>query len=449
MAAIIGLGLLGNLLNERWRIPDVMALIGLGVLLGPLLDIFPPAAFAEVAPTFGAFALLVIMFDAGLSIRFSELRRGLAPAAYLAAAGFGLTVLAVAAALSVGLGWPAPMGLLLGAILGGSSSIIVVPALQRLRAPDRLRVALSFESALTDVLCVVGTLVIAGMIASGNVSAEGFGASVAYSFAVAAAAGAAAGACWLFLWPRLEGRAFAYMITLAAIIAVDVGVEYAGGSGPIGVLLFGLVLGNEFRLRRRVTTSTWHMEGEMRRFHGEIVFFFRAFFFVGLGVLIRPDLLLDPSVLLLGALVVGALVAARAAAAYLLGLASPELRSNRWLAFLMMPRGLAAAVLATAPAVLALPGTDHFLAVAFLTILSTNAIAMAAPFAPRPAAFEAGPDGVGAALEARRRADSERRERQARLEARAARLEAEQAVVDRELAAVAAEGREDPPGPRG
>jgi NhaP-type Na+/H+ or K+/H+ antiporter len=206
------------------------------------------------------------------------------------------------------------------------------------------------------------------------------------------------------------------------------------------VLLFGLVLGNEFRLFRRVTTTTWQLGGEMRRFHGEIVFFFRAFFFVGLGVLVDPRIFADPLGLTLAALVLVPLVLARAAAVTLMCLGWSDLRPTRTLAVLMMPRDLAAAVLATVPAVAAVPGSSAFVSAAFIVIMATNAATLLAPLAPRPAAAAPQPDGVVQALQMRERQLSEEDEARAKLNARAQRLDAEMERVSAELAALGRAG---------
>lgn len=395
LAATILLGLAANHLFDRWRLPDTILLILLGVALGPWLGVLPPEAYAAVAPTLGTVALLVIMFDAGLSIQLRELVRGFIRASYLAITGWAVgTVLVALVAVAV-LGWDVRTGLLLGAVIGGSSGIIVIPTIKKLGAGEKVRVTLSVESALTDVLCIVGTLAIAETIRTGAGTLGGFVGDVGYRFAIAAVVGFAAGVLWTYIWPKVESHAFAYMITIAVLLLLHVGVEQAGASGPIAVFAFGLTLGNEFSIWKSVRLASWQMGGEMRRFHTEIVFFFRAFFFVGIGVLVSPAFFSDMPLLQAALLFVVALVAARLAAVLLVSLGSRELSEARPLMVLMLPRGLAAAVLATLPAVTVLPGTSQFLAFAFVTILATNVIAAFAPLAVRKEEGEAAEEPAG------------------------------------------------------
>jgi NhaP-type Na+/H+ or K+/H+ antiporter len=134
----------------------------------------------------------------------------------------------------------------------------------------------------------------------------------------------------------------------------------------------------------------------MRRFHTEIAFFFRAFFFVGIGVLVSPSSFSDVARVQAALLFVAALVAARTAAVLLASMGSKELSDARALMVLMLPGGLAPAVLATLPAVTSLPGTSHFLDFAFVAILATNLIAAFAPRAVRDDGARGGPSTLDA-----------------------------------------------------
>lgn len=386
LAAIIGLGYAGSLLFERTRFPDILLLVGLGAALGPVLGVLQPGTFAAIAPAFGAFALLVILFDGGLSLRFHDFLHGMARAGLLAVLGWGLTVAAVGGVLFYGYGWELPRALLLGAILGGSSSVVVIPLVQKLRVRDDVRVVLSVESALTDVLCVVGALALMEMATSGNAEVQGFLSDVAAKFSVALVVGTAAGLGWGAAWRALERGPYAYMVTLAAVLLLHVGVETLDGSGPIAVLAFGVLLGNKRSIFKGRASGAWEMGGEMRRFHGEVAFFIRAFFFVGLGILLDLAILGDQSFLLLTAALVGAILAARAFAVGVATAGSKRLAGSRRLLVLMVPRGLAAAVLAGLPAQVGIPGTALFPSYAFGAIVLTNVVVTLGALASRPRA---------------------------------------------------------------
>lgn len=380
LAAIIGLGYLGSLLFEATRIPDTLLLIGLGVVLGPLTGVLDPGPFRAIAPVLGTFTLLVILFDGGLSLRFEDLFSGLARAGLLAVLGWTLTAGLIGATVLLAHGWPLSTGLLLGAILGGSSSIVVIPIVQRLDASEDTRVALSVESAITDVLAVVGTLTLVGIAAGGQVDLGAALRDVAARFSVAIVAGTVTGFLWGKIWRWIERGSYAYMVTLAALLVLHVVVDAIGGAGPIAVLAFGIMLGNRLELFGGQVSRAWEPGGSMRRFQEEVTFFVRSFFFVALGILVELELLLDPGFLASAGLVFAAILVGRALSTGLSTLGETGLAEHRGLVFAMMPRGLAAAVLAAVPAQQGIAGTESFVAYAFALVVATNVFVTLAMF---------------------------------------------------------------------
>lgn len=378
VGAIIGLGFAGYLLFERTRVTDVLLLILLGVLIGPVLGLFSVGAFQDATAFVGTLALVVIMFDGGLGVRLKDLASGLGRAALLAIVGFVLTTAAVAAIAhyAVGLAWlPASI---LGMVLGGTSGVVVMPIVARTRSTPATRVLLSMESALTDVLCVIGVVTAVGVLAgsatldAGSLSAAGK--SVAASFSVATVVGIAVGFLWLRLLRALDGKKNATMATLAAVLLLYVGTEVVGGSGAIAVLAFGIVLGNGYDLLKKFGLEGRAFTERQKDFQGEITFLVRAFFFVYLGVILDPAILMDPTFLLHGALIFLGIVAARMLSVRLSTIGDTATRPDRGLVTFLLPRGLAATVLAGLPWAAGIPGTQNFLAYAFIAVVATNIV---------------------------------------------------------------------------
>lgn len=376
LAAIIGLGYLGSWLFDTTRIPDVLLLMGLGVVLGPVTHVLEPAVFEAIAPAVGIFTLLIILFDGGLSLKFRDLFHGLARAGLLAIVGWVLTVTAITVLMAVIYRWPIQAAVLLGAILGGSSAIVIIPLVTKMGAPESTRVTLSVESALTDVLCVVGTLTIIGIIAGGGLDIGVAAGNVLSEFSVAILLGAGAGLAWSFLWHHLERGPYAYMLTLAVILLLHLLVEELQASGPIAVLAFGIMLGNRITLHRGDASRAWEPGGEMRRFQQEVTFFVRAFFFVFLGVLLDLEVIMSVQFLIGSLVILAGMVGARWVAIQAATAREEGLADERPLWLIMMPRGLAAAALASIPAQEGLaarfPQVTEFTGYAFALIVLTN-----------------------------------------------------------------------------
>ena len=78
-AVIIFVGLLVFLahffvfLFERTKVPDVLYLILIGLVIGPVLGIVVPEDFGKMGSIFTTIALVVILFEAGLELNFHTL----------------------------------------------------------------------------------------------------------------------------------------------------------------------------------------------------------------------------------------------------------------------------------------------------------------------------------------------------------------------------------------
>ncbi|MFH0946795.1 MAG: cation:proton antiporter, partial [Planctomycetota bacterium] len=134
------------------------------------------------------------------------------------------------------------------------------------------------------------------------------------------------------------------------------GVEQFHGSGAVAVLIFGMVLANgetilglfHPRMRDRVAalfaTSGVVLHPRIAESHAEVSFLVRSFFFVYLGVIFRwPGA--DMRLWLATILIIVAVLAARGLAVQLLGWTTRVSGANRHVLQIMLPRGLATAVL--------------------------------------------------------------------------------------------------------
>ncbi len=110
-------------LFERTRVPDVLPLIFIGVLIGPLFNILPDD-FGYVGPLLSAVALVLMLFEGGSHLTLETLKTSLKDCVILAVMTFILTVL-----ISTGIAYylmnkdlmPA---LFIGAVLGSISPFL-------------------------------------------------------------------------------------------------------------------------------------------------------------------------------------------------------------------------------------------------------------------------------------------------------------------------------------
>lgn len=148
------------------------------------------------------------------------------------------------------------------------------------------------------------------------------------------------------------------MLLFAIIVIIYAFSEIIGGSGPISALIFGLILSNGKKIGDLINKviriePTIEVPADMKKFHTEISFFVKSFFFVFLGMLISPRLLpttFNSLILwLIGLAIVTGLIVVRYVAVKISQIKSNEPTLHTKLMTTILPRGLTAAVLATTP----------------------------------------------------------------------------------------------------
>ena len=373
-ALIIVIGFLGNYLFEKKGIPDMLFLIALGMIVGPVLHIFDTNAIQGFAPFISALALVFILFDGGMGLGIRQVLSHSPRAVLLALLGFLFSVFVVALFMILLFGMPLSYGLLFGSIFGGSSSIVVISLASKIKISERGSTTLILESATTDILCIVVSLAIIGAIMTGHTDFVSIGAGISGKFLIGAGIGVALGILGLFILRRVSYLPFSYMLVLAIALFAYAISETVGGSGALSALLFGLMLGNEtaiFKILRRKTTTNLAVDDGLKRFKSEIAFFIRTFFFVFLGIIVTIS---NVNFIFLGIALSILLLIVRYGAVYLTTLKS-ELKNERPILTFVLTRGLAAAVLGTLPAQYGLSYAPLFINFAVVIIMSTAVIA--------------------------------------------------------------------------
>jgi cell volume regulation protein A len=373
---IIILGFLGEEFFNRTSIPDSILLLLFGVLLGPIFELFAQEELLAITPYFAALALIIILFDGGLNMDIHEAISNSPRALVLAITGFTLNVLVTAVICKYLLGWRLLNGLLLGSIIGGGSSIIVIALIRKLKVTEKIETVLSLESILTDVLCTVGAYTAINILLQ-EISTEGVSngidlyaalGSVGTAFGVGILVGLGFGVAWLVILEKIKGKPNAYMLTLAMLFLTFVVATNLGGNGALSALFFGLIIGNSRHIARLIKfRTTISIDQNVRNFHCQISFLIRSFFFVFTGLLFSFSSFTS---VLIGLVLSATFLGIRFIVIKMATVKS-ELKNYETLMTVMFPRGLAAAVLASIPLTSGVPGSQVFPEIAFIVILTT------------------------------------------------------------------------------
>jgi cell volume regulation protein A len=382
-------GLLGGLLvlafvaNRlfRWtRIPDVVVLMATGVMIGPVLGWARADQFKDVTHAFGTLALILILFEGGLDLNIRETISHFPGGLLFGVLAYGLTTLSAGLVASASLGISLRDGLLAGAVVGCTSSTIVLPVLQQWKAEKAVKIILLLESTLGDIL---GVLTVGFLIRSHQAGGSavgdfltGFFSQVAISLAVSFLIGFG----WSRLLPYLSEQQFWQVLTFSMVLLLYAGTERLGGSGLLAVLGFGLALSNLSGGRRSLIPASYPFLGDgnehheqILNFHAELSFLVRTFFFVLIGVVVELSGLRPIWPVLLG--VTGVIFLARWVSIQLSrwswrGLGPGDREKILW----MLPRGLITIVLAIEIVEVRGQPMSFLPPMAFAVILLTNLI---------------------------------------------------------------------------
>ncbi len=295
---------------NKTKIPDIVWLLGFGIILGPVLGLFDYSLFISLSPLMSTVALSIILFDAGINLDITRLIKAISKATVLSIC----TILSVILAVGYMLHFVMPSsftireGMLLGAMIGGTSTIAVISVLDGLQKiiPDieGTRLILMMESIISDPLCIMASITLIKMIMMPGVTIFDSIKDIISTFTLSSVFGLAIGQVWAEVLNKLQGRSLNYIMTLSILFPTYIFAEniIGKGGGPMAVLTFGLMLTNYKNIAQRVGVirNTKINKERLREFHEEITYFIKAFFFVYIGIIVtisRESLMIGLGVL--------------------------------------------------------------------------------------------------------------------------------------------------------
>jgi cell volume regulation protein A len=276
-------GIVAARITARWRVPGLLVFLALGMIAGDEglgLVRFDDAALAG---DLAVVALVVILFEGGLTTPRSAWRDAAAPAGLLATFGVAMTAGIVGLAAWGLLGLDPTTAALLGAVISSTDAAAVFAALRSRPLPARTRSILQLESGLNDPMAILLT---AGMVEvwRSSPSVSDWVVFLGGQLLGGASIGLAIGLIARNLVTSWSGehRSSLGVLSLAVAGAAYGSAAVVGASGFMAVFVTGAVLSP---LVRRI--------GGLRTFHEGLAATAQAALFLILGLLVFPSRLLD------------------------------------------------------------------------------------------------------------------------------------------------------------
>ncbi len=374
-------GIVAQSLGRHIRVPGIVVLLVAGVALGPDgLGWVQPLSLGSGLFTIVDLAVAVILFEGGLNLDISRLRRAQTPIRRLVSVGALVTLFGGALSVHAFFDWPWVHSLLFGSLVVVTGPTVVGPLVESLRLRTRVATVLEAEGVLIDPIgAIVAVLMLGVALSPGAESlASGAGALV-YRLGFGTVAGGLAGIALAGLLHarRVVAEGHENVFVLASVLLLSQGCDVVvSHSGILAVTIAGAVVGN---LRTPV-------DRDLREFKDQLSIMLIGLLFVLLAAGVRLE---DVAALgWRGVGVVGALVFAIRPLNVWLCTAGSELSGKeRWLIAWIAPRGIVAAAVASVAAGAltneGLEGGPELLALVFLTIAGTVVLAglTAAPIA--------------------------------------------------------------------
>ena len=356
---------------RQTRIPDVLPLVIIGLLLGPLFNIATPTHFGSIGPIFTTITFIFILFEAGTGLNVSTIRKTYRDTLVLCSITFILTI----AAVGVGAYFMTDMGiinsLILASSIGAIASTIIAPMLNKLKMHSEGKAVLLLESSIGDVLSVIAVISFIEIAHLGDISKLDIGLTVGKiiaSFILAAILGILSALLWSFILNRIRNLQNSIFTTAAFVFIVFGLAEWLGYSGAVAALAFGITVGNIrqlaiFPIRNHTGIKPSELTTVERAFFSEIAFLLRTFFFIYMGISLQ---LASLWIIIVGLLLTLIIYIVRMPVIKFTLRLDPQ---DSTMLAVVIPRGLTAAVLASIPFQQGIAGGQTIQNIAYAIIL--------------------------------------------------------------------------------
>ncbi|MBD3300380.1 MAG: hypothetical protein GF347_03435 [Candidatus Moranbacteria bacterium] len=292
ISSLVFLAYLFSHIFEKFHVPDVLFLIIIGLVLGPVTGLVNPGQFGIEAEVFAVLTLLVVLFEAGLNIKLKELFITMPRAFFMMLATLISTVAIIVGFGSLVLDFDLIESLVVGVLLGGVSAGISIPLLKKLPVADKTKSLITFEADINDVFTVSIIFAIIDFTQNGFLNIRSFSAGIGFDLTIALLVGVVTAFGWSQIIYQVRGIQNNIFMTPALVLIVFSITEIFGASGVFAALAFGITLGNLQYVKKKSLffISRFHefslTEWEKKMFSG-FVFLLKTYFYVFIGLSIR------------------------------------------------------------------------------------------------------------------------------------------------------------------
>lgn len=251
---ILGIGILAQWIAWRYKLPSILILLFCGFIGGQLLglniDSFLPGVEGEsIILSIVGICVAIILFEGGLTLKFSELKSSGGPVFFLCSLGvvisFALTTLTGIYIL----GWDWRIAAIMGSILVVTGPTVIAPLIRHIKPTKKIASIVKWEGIVVDPIgAILAVLTFQAAIAGGVEQAK---TPILYSLGLTILVG---GVLAFLLAKLIEFLLkhhlipdFLHSFFLLAVVAVAFSISNAiqSESGLLTVTVLGIALANQ------------------------------------------------------------------------------------------------------------------------------------------------------------------------------------------------------------
>ena len=294
--AIIGLLIFtAHLFSEifsRKRIPDVLFLIIIGLLIGPVFHWLSPESLGNAGSLFSGITLVTILFESGTQLRFTALKDSFRGALRLTALNFVLSATAIWLVGWLLLELDPIVSMILGCMLGGTASAVVIPIVRQMHMSEKPAIMLILEAAIGNVFSIVLALALMQAIKSRHVEFGAILGDIFSSFILATVMGLFGAIFRALILDKVRNIKYSILTTPAFVFIIYGINEWMGFSGAIAALAFGIGMANidsiyNAWLKKFIKKVPVNLNETERSLFSELVLLLKTFFFIYVGISIQ------------------------------------------------------------------------------------------------------------------------------------------------------------------
>ncbi len=290
-----------NLVAEKWNIPSVLLLIGLGIVIRAITGITHIEGNSDILSVLGVVGLIMIVLEASLDLELKKDKIGLILKSFgVAVIALSLTSSFIAFIFHFFLDIPVFTAFIYGIPLSIMSSAIIIPSVSSL--PEDKKEFMIYESTFSDILGIMFFYFMLGSTEFETLKAMSMNIVVNILLTVVISIVLSYVLIYLFQKIKTEVKLF---LTIAVLILLYTVGKMMHLSSLIIILFFGLILNNR-ELFFRGFIKKYIDESELKKVFNnfktitiESAFVVRTFFFVIFGMTIALSTLFSIKVLYL------------------------------------------------------------------------------------------------------------------------------------------------------